>query len=65
MAEIISIANNKGGVGKTTTVVALGHAWASQGKKILFVDLDSQANLSSTLLDEEYEPVRTISDAFA
>ena len=34
MAEIISIANNKGGVGKTTTVVALGHAWASQQRTI-------------------------------
>lgn len=64
MAEIIAIANNKGGVGKTTTVVALGRSWAQQGKKVLFVDLDSQANLTSTLLDEEYEPHRTISDAF-
>lgn len=65
MAEIIAIANNKGGVAKTTTAVAIGRAWAMQGKKILFVDLDSQANLTSTLLDEEYDPKRTITDAFA
>lgn len=64
MAEIIAIANNKGGVGKTTTVLALGRAWAAKGKKILFVDLDSQANLTSTLLDEDYDVERTISDAF-
>ena len=65
MAEIIAIANNKGGVAKTTTAVAIGRAWAMLGKKILFVDLDSQANLTSTLLDEEYDPKRTITDAFA
>lgn len=65
MAKIIAIANNKGGVAKTTTAVALGRAWAMEGHKILFVDLDSQANLTSTLLDEEYEPQRTITDAFA
>lgn len=47
MAIVISIVNNKGGVGKTTTVANLGYAWARSGKKVLLVDLDSQANLTT------------------
>lgn len=50
MARIIAVVNNKGGVGKTTTVANLGYAWARAGKKVLLVDLDSQANLT-TLVD--------------
>lgn len=46
MGKIISISNHKGGVGKTTTVVNLGAGLARNGKKILVVDLDPQANLS-------------------
>lgn len=49
MGVVISVANNKGGVGKSTTVMSLGHAWAKMGKRILFVDLDSQANLTSAI----------------
>ena len=43
MGQTVCFANNKGGVGKTTTCVAIGQAWARMGKKVLFVDLDSQA----------------------
>ncbi len=49
-ARILCFANNKGGVGKTTTVRSVGEAFARKGKKTLLVDLDSQANLTSLLL---------------
>ena len=65
MGQTICFANNKGGVGKTTTCVAIGQAWARMGKKILFVDLDSQANLTSIIspLDPSQREL-SIRDAF-
>lgn len=48
MGKIVSITNQKGGVGKTTTAVSLTYSLAEEGKKMLFVDIDPQANGTSS-----------------
>ena len=49
MAKIISVANHKGGIGKTTSTINIGAGLATSGEKVLLVDLDPQANLTQSL----------------
>jgi chromosome partitioning protein len=63
MARVIAVANQKGGVGKTTTTMSLGAALAERGRKILLVDLDPQAALSAGFGIDAYALEKTIYDA--
>jgi chromosome partitioning protein len=49
MTKIIAVANQKGGVGKTTTVVSLAHGLTLRGRKVLVVDLDPQGQVAAAL----------------
>ncbi len=54
--KILCVAQQKGGVCKTTSVLSLSAAWAMEGKKVLMLDTDPQANLTRNILD--YEKVK-------
>ena len=62
MTQIIAIANEKGGVAKTTTAISLGGALVELGQEVLLVDLDPQANLSLALGLPPHQVRRSIAD---
>ena len=60
MAEIITVANRKGGVSKTTTTLNLAYSLKELGKKVLVIELDPQANLTRCFDVENPENIKTI-----
>ncbi|OUS00276.1 hypothetical protein A9Q84_00050 [Halobacteriovorax marinus] len=62
--KIVSIANNKGGVGKTSTTALVAYKASGMGYKTIVIDSDPQGNLTNYLLGEEYEAEYSLYDVF-